>query len=137
MTAIVTVANRKPMSLNPLRSAIAMLRLTEKSNVGAEKTFLKNCGCEYCVKFDLQPLLLIHAESRRQLDEFCITPAAAPAWAKVACRQFPNVEYGHDSSIGGSARNDSNSRVFRKSQSDQNLSTENISTVRARKWVEP
>src|SRR5450631_3543745 len=74
MTAIVTVANRKPMSLNPLRSAIAMLRLTEKSNVGAEKTFLKNCGCE--------------------------------------------------SSIGGSARNDSNSRVFRKSQSDQNLSTE-------------
>jgi hypothetical protein len=95
MTAIVTVANRKPMSLNPLRSAIAMLRLTEKSNVGAEKTFLKNCGCEYCVKFDLQPLLLIHAESRRQLDEFCITPAAAPAWAKVACRQFPNVEYGH------------------------------------------
>jgi hypothetical protein len=78
MTAIVTVANRKPMSLNPLRSAIAMLRLTEKSNVGAEKTFLKNCGCEYCVKFDLRPLLPIHAESRRQLDAFFITLTTAP-----------------------------------------------------------
>jgi hypothetical protein len=81
MTAIVTVANRKPMSLNPLRSAIAMLRLTEKSNVGAEKTFLKNCGCEYCVKVDLQPLLPILAESRRQLDAFFITLTTAPDWA--------------------------------------------------------
>jgi hypothetical protein len=55
MTAIVTVANRKPMSLNPPRSAIAILRLTEKSNVGAEQTF-QGLWCEYRVKFDLQPL---------------------------------------------------------------------------------
>jgi hypothetical protein len=30
MTAMVTVANRKPMSLNPLRSVIAMLRSNKK-----------------------------------------------------------------------------------------------------------
>ena len=65
MTAIVTVANRKPMSLNPLRSAIAMLRLTEKSNVGAEKTFLNYHDFE-------DPVFIAdrHLAAYRQLDIF-------------------------------------------------------------------
>ena len=56
--------------------------------------FLENCGCEYRVKCDLQPLLLILAELRRQLGAVCLTLAAALDWAEVN-RQRPNVEYSH------------------------------------------